>query len=163
MTEDAVIAHGTLAKMNPPLRTQADREAVIQGLLDGTIDLIATDHAPHSTQEKAKDITSAPSGIIGLETALAVCVTHLVQEGLLTHAELMQKMSYHPAKLYHFDKTRGYIGVGADADLVLYDPKEKWTVGKSFRSKAVNTPFVGETLTGKVKYTICGGKVVYRG
>lgn len=162
LTEDAVIAHGTLAKMNPPLRTESDRVAIIEGLVDGTIDLIATDHAPHSVEEKAKDITQAPSGIIGLETSLALCITHLVEPGYLSHAKLMEKMSYNPAKLYHLEGQRGHISVGADGDLVLYDPKEVWIVGSAFESKAVNTPFIGTTLTGKVRYTICGGKVVYQ-
>lgn len=162
LTEDAVIAHGTLAKMNPPLRTESDRLAIIGGLVDGTIDLIATDHAPHSIEEKAKDITQAPSGIIGLETSLALCITHLVEAGYMNHAKLMEKMSYNPAKLYHLEESRGHISIGAAADLVLYDPKEVWTVGTKFESKAVNTPFVGATLTGKVRYTICGGKVVYQ-
>ena len=162
LTEEAVIAHGTLAKMNPPLRTESDRLAIIGGLVDGTIDLIATDHAPHSIEEKAKDITQAPSGIIGLETSLALCITHLVKPGYMNHAKLMEKMSYNPARLYHLEGSRGHISVGAEADLVLYDPKEVWTVGTEFESKAVNTPFVGETLTGKVRYTICGGKIVYK-
>lgn len=163
LTEDAAITHGTLAKMNPPLRTESDRLAIIQGLVDGAIDLIATDHAPHSVEEKAKDITQAPSGIIGLETSLALCITHLVEPGYMGHAELMEKMSYNPARLYHLEAQRGHISVGADADLVIYDPKAVWTVGETFASKAVNTPFVGSVLTGKVCYTICGGKVVYRG
>lgn len=163
LTEEAVIKHGTLAKMNPPLRTESDRVAIIQGLVDGTIDLIATDHAPHSVEEKAKGITEAPSGIIGLETSLALCITHLVEPGYMNHAQLMEKMSYNPARLYHLEAQRGHISVGADADLVLYDPKATWTVGETFASKAVNTPFVGATLTGQVRYTICGGKVVYRG
>ena len=162
LTEEAAIAHGTLAKMNPPLRTEEDRQAIIQGLVDGAIDLIATDHAPHSVEEKAKSITDAPSGIIGLETSLALCVTHLVKAGHMNHAKLMEKMSYNPAKLYHLEENRGHISVGADADLVLYDPKAEWTVGETFASKSVNTPFVGATLTGQVCYTICGGKVVYK-
>ena len=162
LTEEAAIKHGTLAKMNPPLRTETDRQAIIQGLVDGAIDLIATDHAPHSVEEKAKSITDAPSGIIGLETSLALCVTHLVKAGHLNHAQLMEKMSYNPAKLYHLEENRGHISVGADADLVLYDPKAEWTVGETFASKSVNTPFVGATLTGQVCYTICGGKVVYK-
>lgn len=162
LTEDAVITHGTLAKMNPPLRTESDRLAIIEGLADGTIDLIATDHAPHSAEEKAKDITQAPSGIIGLETSLALCITHLIETGYMNHAKLMEKMSYNPARLYHLEENRGHISVGAKADLVIYDPKEVWTVGEKFESKAVNTPFVGEKLTGKVRYTICNGKVVYQ-
>ncbi len=163
LTEAAVPVHGTLAKMNPPLRTEADRLAIIQGLVDGTIDLIATDHAPHSVEEKAKSITEAPSGIIGLETSLALCMTHLVKPGYLNHAQLMEKMSYNPAKLYHLEEQRGHISVGANADLVIYDPKEVWTVGKNFASKGVNTPFIGTELTGQVKYTVCGGKIVYKG
>ena len=162
LTEEAAIAHGTLAKMNPPLRTEEDRQAIIQGLVDGAIDLIATDHAPHSTEEKAKAITDAPSGIIGLETSLALCVTHLVKAGHLSHVQLMEKMSYNPAKLYHLEESRGHISVGADADLVLYDPNAEWTVAETFESKSVNTPFVGTKLTGQVRYTICGGKVVYQ-
>lgn len=161
LTEEAVIAHGTLAKMNPPLRTEEDRKAIIQGLVDGAIDLIATDHAPHSVEEKSKDITQAPSGIIGLETSLALCLTHLVEPGYMNHAKLMEKMSYNPAKLYHLEDMRGHISVGAAADLVIYDPKQTWTVGEQFESKSVNTPFVGVALTGKVRYTICEGKVVY--
>ena len=162
LTEEAAIAHGTLAKMNPPLRTEEDRKAIIQGLVDGAIDLIATDHAPHSVEEKSKSITDAPSGIIGLETSLALCVTHLVKAGYLNHAQLMEKMSYNPARLYHLEENRGHISVGAEADLVLYDPKAEWTVGETFASKSVNTPFVGATLTGQVCYTICGGKIVYK-
>lgn len=162
LTEEAVIAKGTLAKMNPPLRTEADRQAVIAGLVDDTIDFIATDHAPHSTDEKAKAITDAPSGIIGLETSLALCVTHLVEAGLMNYAKLMAKMSYNPAKYYHLENERGHISEGANADLVLFAPKEKWIVPDTFASKAVNTPFIGETLTGRVRYTICGGEIVYR-
>ncbi len=161
LTEAAVPVHGTLAKMNPPLRTESDRLAIIQGLVDGTVDIIATDHAPHSVEEKAKCITEAPSGIIGLETSLALCVTHLVEPGYMTYVQLMEKMSYNPARLYHLEKERGHITAGANADLVLFDPKEVWTVGESFVSKGVNTPFIGRELTGRVKYTICGGKIVY--
>lgn len=162
LTEEAVIAKGTLAKMNPPLREEADRQAIIRGLKDGTIDLIATDHAPHSFEEKNRAITEAPSGIIGLETSLALCITYLAEPGILSLAELMDKMSYAPAKLYHLEEQRGHISVGAEADLVLFDPKARWTVGESFASKSTNTPFVGATLTGQVKYTICGGKIVYK-
>lgn len=101
LTEDAVLEHGTLAKMNPPLRTEKDRQAIIQGLADGTIDLIATDHAPHSKEEKAKPITEAPSGIIGLETSLALGITSLVRPGHLSLIQLLEKMTINPAKLYH--------------------------------------------------------------
>lgn len=160
LTEEAVLTFGTHAKMNPPLRTEADRRAVIEGLKDGTIDLIATDHAPHSREEKARSITEAPSGIIGLETALALGITELVKPGYLTLMQLMEKMSQNPAKLYDF----AYPGIvpGAPADLVIFDERELWTVDQ-FASKAVNSPFRGRTVQGKVHYTICGGRIVYRG
>ncbi len=159
LTEDAAIQYGTLAKMNPPLREEEDRLAIIAGLADGTIDIIATDHAPHTAEEKAKPITEAPSGIIGLETALSLGITVLVEGGYLTIKELLRKMSTNPAALYHLDA--GYLAEGGPADIVLIDPKEKAVVG-SFASKASNSPFVGRELTGKVKVTICNGKVVYR-
>lgn len=159
LTEDAVLEHGSLAKMNPPLRTARDRELLIQGLKDGTIDMIATDHAPHSAEEKAQPLTKAPSGIIGLETSLALGITELVKKGHLTMVQLMEKMSWNPSRLYRLDC--GRLEEGAPADLVIFDEKERWTV-KEFASKAVNSPFIGAELEGKVKYTICGGKVVYR-
>lgn len=159
LDETAVQKHGTLAKMNPPLRTAADREALIEGLKDGTIDMIATDHAPHSAQEKEKPLIEAPSGIIGLETALPLAVTHLVKPGHLNYMELFEKMSLNPAKLYHLEA--GTISEGKAADLVLLDENQTFTV-KEFRSKSSNSPFIGETLTGTVEYTICEGKVVYK-
>ena len=158
LTEEAVLEYGTLAKMNPPLRTEADRRALIEGLKDGTIDCIATDHAPHSAEEKAKPLTEAPSGIIGLETALALGITELVRTGELTIAQLMEKMSFNPACLYRLEK--GWLTEGEDADLVLFDENEEWTVG-DYASKASNCPFTGWKLYGKVKYTICGGEIVY--
>ena len=160
LTEEAVLTWGTCAKMNPPLRTEEDRQAVILGLKDGTIDIIATDHAPHSQEEKARPFTEAPSGIIGMETALALGITELVKPGHLTLMELMEKMSRNPARLYGFD----YPGIvpGAPADLVIFDENELWTVD-TFVSKAVNSPFRGRTLQGKVRYTICKGEIVYRG
>lgn len=159
LTEDAVIRHGTLAKMNPPLREEEDRLAIIEGLRDGTIDMIATDHAPHSMEEKAKPLTEAPSGIIGLETSLALGIRELVHKGYLSMSELIRKMSYTPAKLYHLDA--GYLAEGGPADLVVFDPNRQWVVD-AFASKSVNTPFIGETMTGMVTYTICGGEIVYR-
>ena len=158
LTDEAVLTYGTLAKMNPPLRTERDRQAVIEGLKDGTIDMIATDHAPHSIDEKSKPLTEAPSGIIGLETSLALGITELVKPGHLTLLELMRKMSQNPAALYHLP-CQG-ITEGTPADLVIFDADEEWKV-ESFRSKAVNSPFKGWTLTGRVHYTICEGKVVY--
>ena len=161
LDESAVLEHGSMAKMNPPLRTVADRYGIIEGIKDGSIDMIATDHAPHNPEEKATEpVWKAPSGIIGLETALGLAVTKLVRKGHLTMIQLMEKMSLNPAKLYRFDK--GYIDEGADADLVIFDENESWEVTRDeLASKSCNTPFLGTTLYGKVKYTICGGNVVY--
>ena len=159
LTEEAVREHGTLAKMNPPLRTEEDRQALIAALQDGTIDVIATDHAPHSAEEKARTLTEAPSGIIGLETALALGITELVDKRYLTLPELMAKMSLNPARLYRLDC--GRMETGAPADIVVFSPDEPWTVGE-FLSKSANSPFIGRKLRGKVKYTICGGRLVYQ-
>lgn len=158
LTEDAVIEHGTMAKMNPPLRTEEDRLAIIQGLKDNTIDIIATDHAPHSAEEKAKSITEAPSGILGLETALPLGVTNLVKKGHLTYMQLLEKMTINPATMYHLDC--GYIAEGGPADLVIFN-ENSYTV-EEFCSKSSNSPFKGETLTGEIQYTICDGKIVYQ-
>lgn len=159
LTEEAVLEHGTLAKMNPPLRTEDDRQAIIEGLRDGTIDLIATDHAPHSAEEKAKPLTEAPSGIIGLETALPLAVTNLVHAGHLTMMELIERMSYAPAKLYHLNA--GSVEIGKPADIVVFREWEKGQAGP-FLSKSQNSPFAGQTLDGVVEYTICGGEIAYR-
>ena len=160
LTESAVLEHGAMAKMNPPLRTEKDRLGIIEGIRDGSIDMIATDHAPHSAEEKAVEpVWKAPSGIIGLETALALAVTNLVKPGHLTMVQLMEKMSLNPAKLYRFDK--GSVAEGADADLVIFDENERWTVTEDdIASKSHNTPFIGAELYGRVKYTICGGRIV---
>ena len=161
LTESAVLEHGAMAKMNPPLRTEKDRLGIIEGIKDGSIDMITTDHAPHSAEEKAVEpVWKAPSGIIGLETALALAVTNLVKPGHLTMVQLMEKMSLNPAKLYRFDK--GSVAEGADADLVIFDENERWTVTEDdIASKSHNTPFIGAELYGRVKYTICGGRIVY--
>ena len=160
LTEEAINTYGTYAKMNPPLRTEADRLAIIDGLKDGTIDCIATDHAPHSTEEKKKDdFFTAPSGIIGLETALALGITKLVKPGYLSLIQLMEKMSLNPAKLYHLDG--GAIAEGCPADLVLFNPDEALICG-NYQSKAENTPFTGWELYGKVHMTICGGDVAWK-
>ena len=161
LTESAVLEHGAMAKMNPPLRTEKDRLGIIEGIRDGSIDMIATDHAPHSAEEKAVEpVWKDPSGIIGLETALALAVTNLVKPGHLTMVQLMEKMSLNPAKLYRFDK--GSVAEGADADLVIFDENERWTVTEDdIASKSHNTPFIGAELYGRVKYTICGGRIVY--
>ena len=159
LTEEAAIKFGTLAKMNPPLREEADRLAVIEGLKDGTIDLIATDHAPHTMEEKAKSITEAPSGITGLETALSLAITSLVKAGHMDMKTVLERMSYNPAKMYHLDA--GYLAEGGPADMILID-KDGTQVFTEYASKAVNTPFTGWELQGIVKTTICDGKVVYQ-
>lgn len=159
LTDKAVLKYGSLAKMNPPLRTENDRLAIIEGLKDGTIDLIATDHAPHSTEEKSRPITQTPSGIIGLETSLALGITSLVRPGHLTLSQLIEKMTINPANLYHLPC--GSVAEGNAADLVLFDPNEKW-IPETYASKSSNSPFTGWELYGKVKYTICDGKIVYK-
>ncbi|MDE6015952.1 MAG: dihydroorotase [Acetatifactor sp.] len=158
LTEEAVIQYGTLAKMNPPLRTEEDRLAIIRGLTDGTIDIIATDHAPHSAEEKAKSITEAPSGIIGLETALSLGITELVCKGYMTMRDLLRAMSTNPAAMYHLDA--GYLEEGGPADLVLIDTAAVNVTG-DYASKSDNSPFTGWELTGKVRATVCAGKLVY--
>lgn len=159
LTEEAVLKYRTNAKMNPPLRTEEDRLKIIEGLKDGTIDIIATDHAPHSNEEKDREFIKAPSGIIGLETALSLGITVLVKNNHLSLIELLEKMTVNPAKLYNLET--GRIKEGLVADLLIFDPEEKWIVD-NFYSKSSNSPFIGWELTGKVKYTICRGKIVYR-
>lgn len=158
LTEDAVLKYGTLAKMNPPLRTEEDREAIIEGLKDGTLNLIATDHAPHSAEEKQKEFAKAPSGIIGLETALSLGISRLTDTGRLTLSELLACMTVNPARLYHLDA--GYLAEGGPADIVLFDAEEAWTP-EHFCSKSQNSPFLNQTMKGKVRYTVCSGKIVY--
>lgn len=158
LTEEDAIRYGTLAKMNPPLRTEEDRQAIIEGLKDGIIDLIATDHAPHSKEEKEKPLTEAPSGIIGLETALPLAVTNLVRAGHMDFLQVLRCMSYNPAKLYHLDA--GDIREGGPADMVIFSEQDVMTVG-NYASKSDNSPFTGMRLYGVVKYTICNGKIVY--
>ena len=161
LTEDALIEKGTLGKLNPPFREEADRLAIIEGLKDGTIDLIATDHAPHAAEEKAKSITEAPSGMIGLETAFALAVTHLVNEAGMSLSDVASKITINPATLYKFD--RGTLSIGKPADITIADVNEKWVVTEDdFKSKSHNSPFLGEELTGRIKYTICDGRIVYK-
>lgn len=158
-TEDLIREKASLAKMNPPLRTEEDRQAIIKALKDGTIDFIATDHAPHSSEEKNQEFTKAPSGIIGLETALGLGITNLVRENKLSLMEFLEKLTINPAKLYKLE--RGRIKEGLPADLVIFDENEEYTVEK-FKSKSSNSPYIGKKLYGKVKYTICNGKIVYK-
>ncbi|MEG2194936.1 MAG: dihydroorotase [Terrisporobacter sp.] len=158
LSEDDVIKYGSLAKMNPPLRTAKDRDILIEGLKDNTIEIIATDHAPHTMEEKSLAFRGCPSGIIGLETCLALGITSLVKKNHLDLMSLLEKMTINPAKLYNLD--RGTIKEGSIADVVIFDPEEFYEI-KDFDSKAKNSPFVGEKLYGKVKYTISEGKIVY--
>ena len=160
LNEEIVLERGTLAKVNPPIRTEEERYALIQGLKDGTIDMIATDHAPHAAEEKARDLLHAPSGMIGLETALALGITNLVRKGHLTLPELLEKMTVKPAALYNL--SCGTLHPGGPADLVIFRADERWTVPDCFRSRSCNSPFIGMDLYGKVKFTICGGAVVYQ-
>jgi dihydroorotase len=159
LTENAVIDTGTLAKVNPPLRSEEDRLALIDGLREGIIDVIATDHAPHSMGEKRMPFSEAPSGIIGLETALSLGVTYLVRSGALSFAELIEKMALAPARLYGFDA--GRLAEGKPADIVVFDGNENRRVS-GFLSKSSNSPFLGKHLWGAVKYTFCGGRLVYQ-
>lgn len=156
MTEEAILEFGTNAKMNPPLRTEYDRMKIIEGLIDGTIDIIASDHAPHIKEEKNREFSKAPSGIIGLETALSLGITNLVKNNHLTIMELLKKMTLNPAKLYNLQSG---IKEGNKGDLVIFDIDESWIVDTI--SKSSNTPFLGRELCGKVKYSICNGKIAY--
>lgn len=159
LTQEAVIEYGTLAKMNPPLREETDRLAIIEGLRDGTIDIIATDHAPHSKEEKARPITDAPSGIIGLETALALGITNLVDQGHLTIMQLIERMATGPAQMYGL--SAGTLTQGSPADIVIFDANAS-QVMKDFVSRSSNSPFAGKRLKGVVKYTIVDGKIAYQ-
>lgn len=148
LTEDAVLEYGALARMNPPLRTEKDRQEIIEGIKDGTIDMIVTDHAPHSMEEKAKPLADAPSGITGLETSLSLGIKSLVQPGHISLMKLMELMSKNPAEFYRMEPAS--ITEGAVADLVIFGENELWTVDK-FASKASNSPFKGWELPGKVQ------------
>ncbi len=159
-TQEEVLESGTNAKMNPPLRTKKDQEAIIKGLQDGTIDAIITDHAPHSEEEKQKELAKAPNGIIGFETALAATITNLVDKGHISYLDMVRLMSYTPAKLLNIE--RGEIKEEAVADLTIFDPNVEYVYQKEdIVSKSNNTPWIGKKLKGKVNYTIVGGKVVY--
>lgn len=160
LTDEAVLEYGTLARMNPPVREEEDRLAVIEGLKDGTIDMIVTDHAPHSFQEKARPLADAPSGITGLETSLGLGIRSLVEPGHLSLLKLLELMSRNPALFYR--RTPGSVTEGAPADLVIFGEHECWKADQ-FVSKASNSPFLGWTLPGKVHYTICKGRIVYQG
>ena len=160
LTEKALLARDADFRMNPPLRCDDDVQAVIEGLCDGTLDAVATDHAPHTPQEKA-DFEKAPNGSIGMETSLSVAITYLVDKGYLTLSQLIEKMSLNPAKILHIPA--GTLSVGANADVVLFNPDEIYTVDvNQLHGKSKNTPFKNMTLKGKVKYTLLDGNIVYQ-
>ena len=161
ITEEEVLRQGTMARVNPPLRTEADKQAILNGLIDGTIDALVTDHAPHCAHEKARPLPEAPSGMVGLETSLALSLTGLYHSGLLSLSRVIELMSTSPAALLNLPK--GRIAPGDDADLVIFDPNEEWVIDKEkFHSKGRNTPFHGHTVKGKVKYTVANGTIIYQ-
>ena len=160
-TVDEVLNVGTNAKMNPPLREEKDKQAIIEGLKEGTIDCIVTDHAPHSEEEKERELAKAPNGIIGFETALSAEIMNLVDTGHISYLDLVKLTSYNPAKLLNID--RGILEKGRTADITIFNPDEEYVYTKDMIvSKSKNSPFIDKKLKGKVKYTIVNGKVVYR-
>ena len=162
LTDEAVMGFDTNAKMNPPLRSQGDVDAIIEGLVDGTIDCIITDHAPHHIDEKNLEFEYAANGIVGLETSLALSITYLVKTGKMTLGELLKKMTFNPSTILNLGL--GEIALGAIADLTIFDPDEIWTVEvDKFHSKSKNSPYNGYTLSGKAHMTIVEGKVMYNG
>ena len=161
LTSDDIPRDDPDYKMNPPLRTKADQEALIRGLQDGTIEVISTDHAPHTRQDKSGSMRTSAFGIVGLETSFSLMYTHLVETGLLTILQLEEKMSWNPARILGLDC--GTLQSGHPADVVIIDPEEEYVIDREqFVSKGHNTPFDGWKVKGKVKYTICGGRVVYK-
>lgn len=161
LTEDEILTCGSMARVNPPLRTKRDVDAIIRGLQDGTIDVIATDHAPHSKEEKSRPLEKAPSGMVGLETSLAVTLTSLYHTGKMDLSDIIRRMTFNPAAILRLGT--GRLAIGADADVTIFDPDEVWVVDpEEFASKGSNTPFTGRELKGRVKYTIVGGKVIYQ-
>ena len=158
LTEQAVLKHGANAKVNPPLRTEEDRMAIIEGLRDGTIEIIATDHAPHAKEEKEQELTKAPSGMIGLQSSLALGIHELVNKGYLTLEQLIEKMTVNPARIYHLDDVAGTVEVGRKADMVLIDPKLTKSIS-AYGSKSENSPFIGLKTEGNVSYTIHNGRI----
>ncbi|MCR4922588.1 MAG: dihydroorotase [Lachnospiraceae bacterium] len=159
LTEADVLKYGSNCKMNPPVREEKDRLAIIEGLKDGTIDMIATDHAPHSKEEKDRALADAPSGIIGLESAFSLALRELVEKGKMPILTLIERMSLAPSRIYGLKG--GSLKEGFAADIVIIDPKEEWLYDKSL-SKASNSPFLGQKLKGRVKYTIVKGQIIYR-
>lgn len=159
LNDSAVLEYGSLAKMNPPLRSEEDRLRIIRGLKEGTIEIIATDHAPHTVEEKSKEITKAPSGIIGLETSFSICYENLVLTKEISLMKLIELMSTNPARIYGLDG--GEISQGKIADLAIIDLESEYKIDK-YKSKSSNTPFKDKTLRGEVLYTISEGKIVFK-
>lgn len=160
LTSKDIVAGDSNYKMNPPLRAEEDRQALIEGLKDGTFEVISTDHAPHARQEKGQDLRSAAFGIVGLETSVALTITELVDTGILTPMQMAEKMSYNPARILGID--RGSLEVGKIADVVIIDPEKEYTINvNTFASKGKNTPFDGKKVKGMVKMTICDGIIVH--
>jgi dihydroorotase len=158
LTDETLRAFDSNYKMSPPLRTQKDVDAILAGLKDGTLSVLATDHAPHAPEKKERELDQAPNGIIGLETFLPLCVTHLVEPGHLSWPQMLAKMTVNPARVLGID--RGTLQPGKPADVTVIDPKAKWTIDKaSFKSKSRNTPFDGHKVTGRAVATIVGGVV----
>jgi dihydroorotase len=161
LSEEAVFDYDTNFKMNPPLRSKDDASAIKQGLRKGVIDAIASDHAPHTENEKEIEFDRAEFGVTGLETMLSVSITELLHEGLLDLNELVKKLTLNPAKILGIDK--GTLGLGKDADIIVISLDKEWAVKKEdFLSKSKNSPFIGKKLRGMVEYTICGGRIVYK-
>ena len=161
LCSDDIVKGDTNYKMNPPLRTKEDLEALRQGLKDDVFDVISTDHAPHALTEKQESFKKAPFGIVGLETSVALTITELVDTEVITPMQMAEKMSYNPAKILHLDK-KGSLAPGMDADVVVIDPEAEYVIDpKEFVSKGKNTPFGGKKVKGKVMATVCGGKIVY--
>ncbi|MBN2403063.1 MAG: dihydroorotase [Spirochaetes bacterium] len=161
LTDDAIKTHLSMAKMNPPLRTEKDRLAIIEGLKSGVIDAIATDHAPHLNNEKMQELEYAPFGIIGLETAVPLVITKLVNEHNFSYIEAFKKLTINPAKILNIDA--GELKENKTADITIINPKKKIHIDEKFIiSKCKNTPFLGQDLFGSIEYTICNGKIVFR-
>lgn len=162
LSDEAIAGYDTNTKMNPPLRGKDDLAAIKKALQSGTIDVIASDHAPHTENEKEIEFDRAEFGVIGLETTFAVSITELVKAGILSWPELVTKLAWNPAKILNLKK--GTLSVGCDADIAIVDPGKEWVVEKGrLLSKSKNCAFLGRRLFGKVVYTLCAGQVVYRG
>jgi dihydroorotase len=160
LTDECVKTFDTNFKMNPPLRTQSDVEALHKALADGTIDCLVSDHAPHALEEKDVEFTLAPFGVIGMETLLPIVITELVEKGVISINEVIAKLTINPARILGLPK--GTLSVGADADITIIDPQVKWQIDKEkFKSKSRNCPFHGREVTGRARYTIVGGEIKF--